>query len=241
MMKVYIGCSGYSYRDWKGKFYPEQLPTKDWLTFYSTVFNTVEINYTFYRTPGPTTVTNWKEKTEENFNFTLKGNRDITHYKKLNDIDESLNKFQDMAAVMRPKLSCVLWQLPPSLHRDDKLLLNFCERLDIKNKNVIEFRHNSWFNTEVYEILKMSDISICSISSPMFPEEMIVTSNTGYVRFHGKGKKWYDYDYSEEELFQWYKKIRESKVSDVYIYFNNDLGGRAVHNAKALRQLFNLE
>lgn len=120
--------------------------------------------------------------------------------KKLNDPEESLKKFENTALVISDKLSCILWQLPPNLHCNDEKLLNFCKALSKGNKNVIEFRHDSWFNEGVYDILRKYKVIFCSISSPDFPEEMITTSKTGYVRLDGKGKNWYDYDYSEAEL-----------------------------------------
>lgn len=237
-MEVYIGCSGWNYKDWRGKFYPEKLAQKNWLPFYAKAFNTVEVNNTFYRLPKDSTLENWERTAPEDFNFTLKGSRYVTQMKKLNDPVESLKKFESAAAVMKKKLSCILWQLPPNLHRNDEKLINFCEALNRNNKNVIEFRHDSWFDPEVYDILKKYEITFCSLSSPEFSEEMIVTSPIGYVRFHGKGKNWYDYYYSMDELREWHQKITISGVREVYVYFNNDIGANAPENARQLRDLF---
>ncbi len=237
-MKVFIGCSGWNYKEWRGKFYPEKLAQKNWLEYYTKQFNTVEVNNTFYRLPKDSTLEKWKKTAPKDFNFTLKGSRYVTQMKKLNDPEESLAKFEAAAAVMKTKLSCILWQLPPSLHRDDEKLINFCKALKSKNHNVIEFRHISWFTKEVYDILKKYKVSFCSISSPDFPEDMIVTNNIGYVRFHGKGKKWYDYHYSKEELEEWHQKIKNCDAGEVYIYFNNDMHAYAPENAKQLREMF---
>jgi len=237
-MEVYIGCSGWNYKEWKGQFYPPKLAQKNWLEYYAGIFNTVEVNNTFYRLPQDSTLKNWKNTAPEKFNFTLKGSRYVTQMKKLNDPVESLKKFQDAAVVMKDKLSCILWQLPPNLHRNDEKLINFCNALSNKNKNVIEFRHDSWFHSEIYDILKKYKIIFCSISSPHFPEDMITTSKTGYVRFHGKGKNWYDYDYSEAELQEWHDKIIKSAVEEVYIYFNNDINVNAPRNAQQLMKIF---
>ena len=236
-MKVYLGCSGWNYRHWKGKFYPEDIPQKKWLEHYATVFNTVEVNSTFYRMPRESTVASWEERTPSDFNFTLKGSRYVTQMKKLHEVEESVQNFENVASVLKNKLSCILWQLPPSLHRDDERLDNFCKVLKSSNTNVIEFRHESWFTDEVYHILEENNVSFCSISSPRFAEEMIVTGKVGYVRFHGKGKKWYDYKYSTEELKEWSEKIKASNAEEVYIYFNNDIGSNAVDNAQQLKEL----
>ncbi len=236
-MDVYIGCSGWNYKEWRGEFYPQKLAQRNWLEYYAGIFNTVEVNNTFYRLPQDSTLENWKNTAPKDFNFTLKGSRYVTQMKKLNDPVESLKKFQEAATVMGNKLSCILWQLPPNLHRNDEKLINFCKALNKKNKNVIEFRHDSWFDNEIYEILRKYNVSFCSISSPDFPEEMITTSKTGYVRFHGKGKNWYDYDYSEAELREWHEKIQGSDAQEVYIYFNNDIGVNAPRNAQQLMKI----
>lgn len=240
-MKVFIGCSGWNYKDWRGKFYPEGLAQKNWLEFYAERFNTVEVNNTFYKFPKDATLEKWRKTVPADFNFTLKGSRYITHMKKLNDVKESVGKFYDAAGFLNRKLSCLLWQLPPNLHRNDEKLTSFCEMLDSRRKNVIEFRHISWFEPEVYKILEKYNISFCAISSPDFPEEMIVTNKTGYVRFHGKGKNWYDYYYSDEELKEWHKKISETNLEEVYIYFNNDIGANSVENALQLKKMFEKE
>ncbi len=237
-MKVYIGCSGWNYKDWKGKFYPEKLAQKKWLDHYASVFNTVEVNNTYYKLPKESTLENWETQVPSNFHFTLKGSRYVTQMKKLNDPEESLEKFQDVARAMKKKLSCILWQLPPNLHRNDEKLINFCKALEAKNKNVIEFRHDSWFVPEVYEIMEKHKVHFCSISTPDFPEDMIVTGGVGYVRFHGKGKDWYHYYYSKGELKEWHKKIKESGAKEVYIYFNNDIEANAPENAQQLQEIF---
>lgn len=237
-MKVFIGCSGWNYTEWKGKFYPEDIPQKKWLEYYMKQFNSVEVDNTFYRLPKKSTLENWKKQAPPGFNFTLKGSRYVTQMKKLKDVDEGVQRFEDAAAVMKTKLSCILWQLPANVHRDDEKLINFCKTLGAGFKHVIEFRHESWFDKEVYDIMKKYNRIFCSVSAPGLPEEMVVTSNRGYVRFHGKGKNWYDYHYSKRELREWHKKISESGLKEVYIYFNNDIGAKAPQNARQLREMF---
>lgn len=236
-MKVHIGCSGWNYKDWRGKFYPEKLAAKNWLKFYSEQFNSVEVNSTFYRFPKDEYIEKWRDTVSDDFLFTLKGSRYVTHMKKLNEVEESVARFNDVAKLLKDKLGSVLWQLPPSLHRDDERLKNFCKLLDPDIKNVIEFRHESWYNEEVYKLLADHNVIFCALSSPRFPEEMITTAKTGYLRFHGKGKKWYDYLYSSEELKEWYEQIKKADLEEIFIYFNNDINANAPENAKELRSL----
>ena len=237
-MKAHIGCSGYNYKDWRGKFYPEKMPQRRWFDYYSSIFDTVEINNTFYKFPREKGLNNWRETAENDFQFTLKGHRYITHRKKLKDIAENVKQFEDLARLLKRNLGCILWQLPPNLKRNDEKLVQFCKDMDPAFKNVLEFRHESWYDKEVYEILKEHNVSFCSISSPEHPDDMIVTNDIGYVRFHGEAKDWYDYLYSEKELMEWYTKIKNSGAKEVYIYFNNDIHTNAPENARQLKELF---
>lgn len=237
-MKVHIGCSGWNYKEWRGEFYPEKLAKKNWLEYYSGKFDTVEVNNTFYRFPKDEHLEGWRDTVPKDFLFTLKGSRYVSHMKKLKEVKESVQKFIDAAHLLKNKLGCILWQLPPNLHRNDEKLDQFCKDLNSKDKNVIEFRHESWYDKKVYEILSEHEVSFCAISSPDFPEEMITTNQTGYLRFHGKGKKWYDYLYSEKELEEWYKKIQKKDLKEIYIYFNNDIHANAPKNALQLKELF---
>lgn len=237
-MKVHIGCSGWNYKEWQGEFYPEKLAKKNWLEYYSEKFDTVEVNNTFYRFPKEEHLENWRETVPEDFLFTLKGSRYVSHMKKLKGVKESVQKFSDAAHLLKEKLGCILWQLPPNLHRNDEKLENFCKDLNSKDKNVIEFRHGSWYDQGVYEILSKHGVSFCAISSPEFSEEMITTNQIGYLRFHGKGKNWYDYLYSEKELEEWYQKIEKKDLKEIYIYCNNDINANAPKNALQLKELF---
>lgn len=237
-MKVHIGCSGWNYKEWRGAFYPEKLAKKNWLEYYSEKFDTVEVNNTFYRFPKDENLESWRDTVPKDFLFTLKGSRYVSHMKKLKEVKESVQKFSDAAHLLKSKLGCILWQLPPNLHRNDEKLDQFCKDLDSKDKNVIEFRHESWYDQGVYEILSKHDVSFCAISSPDFSEEMITTNQTGYLRFHGKGEKWYDYLYSEKELEKWYQKIQKKDLKEIYIYFNNDIHANAPKNALQLKELF---
>ena len=191
--------------------------------------------------PQYSTLIKLKNTVPKELRITLIGSRYVTHMKKLNEVEESVEKFYKAASLLEHKKSCILWQLPPSLHRDDEKLETFCKLLNPEFTNVIEFRHLSWFDEQVYKLLSKYNVVFCSISTPVFPEEMIVTEKTGYVRFHGKDRKWYDYNYSREELQNWYEKIRNSGVEEIYIYFNNDLGASAPENARLLGSFFESE
>lgn len=214
------------------------MAKKNWLEYYASVFDTVEINNTFYKFPTEKALKTWRDTVASDFKFTLKGHRYITHRKKLKEVERPVSDFEELTKFLKRKMGCLLWQLPGNLHRNDEKLKTFCRTLDGRRNNVIEFRHESWFDKEVYKILKDHKVTCCSISSPDFPEELINTSKIGYIRFHGKGKNWYDYEYSKKELREWYNKITDTPLKEIYIYFNNDIGAHAPKNASQLRELF---
>lgn len=233
---IYLGTSGWSYDHWVGNFYPKDLKKGDWLKFYSEKFNTVEVNASFYRLPFKNMVKGWKKKTPDDFLLTFKGSNLITHKKKLKDSEKYLDKFYSRFEMLEDKKGTILWQLPPSLHRDDDLIENFLNNLNSNFKQVIEFRHKSWFDKEVYNLLKNYNVGFCIISSPDFITDFIVTSDFAYIRWHGKDK-WYRYNYSKEELKEWAEKIRSLDVEEVYGYFNNDFEGYAPKNCEKLKKI----
>lgn len=236
-MKNRIGCSGFNYEEWKGDFYPEDLPEKKWLEYYADHFDTVEINNTFYHLPMEKTIDNWHERTPGHFMFTLKGSRFITHQKKLNDVGEAVKNFYELASRLKGKLGCILWQLPGNQHKDVPKLKSFSKALSSEFRNAIEFRHNSWFDQEVYDVLRKNEVAFCMISAPGdLKEDTVKTARFAYVRFHGKND-WYKYHYSEEELKKWSEKLREMKARQIYAYFNNDYNANAPDNAGKLAEL----
>lgn len=239
--EILIGCSGYYYRDWKKIFYPEKLPQKDWLPYYAQHFNTVEINATFYRFPQESMFQRWKEITSDDFKFTLKGSRFVTHMKKLKSVEESVERFYDVAAVLEDKLASILWQLPPNLHKDIGRLENFCRQLSKFVPQIIEFRHMSWFDQEVFDVLHKYQVGYCIISAPgELPESLHITAPWAYIRFHGK-EQWYNYRYSKAELQEWADKIAELDLEKVFIYFNNDWHANAVFNGQELMEMLAVE
>lgn len=237
--EYHIGCSGFHYKDWKGKFYPEDVPQKKWLEYYAEHFDSVEINNSFYRMPKEETVKQWYERVPDDFTFTLKGSRYITHVKKLNDPEEHVKNFYHLADILREKLACILWQLPPNLHKNTEKLKTFCEALNPDYHNVIEFRHNSWYDEEVYDILKKHNVAFCIISAPDdLPEDNVSTADFAYIRFHGK-TDWYHYKYSKQEMKKWKNNIQSLDSKQVYVYFNNDYDTNAVKDARQLEELLN--
>lgn len=238
-MYTFTGCSGYHYDHWKEAFYPAELGKKEWLPYYAERFKTVEINNTFYGLPDREKVKNWHDITPGNFRFTMKGSRYITHTKKLvNDekVKSGVQTFYDAIEPIGGKLGCILWQLPGNLHRNDDKLDDFCAFLSSDFKNVMEFRHISWFTDPVYEILKNHDVGFCIVSAPGdLPEETVATTDTGYIRFHGKNN-WYDYHYSREELKEWSDRLKDMSVRRIYLYFNNDAQAYAPENAQQMRE-----
>lgn len=235
-MTYHLGTSGWSYPGWKGKFYPVDLPARDWLPFYANHFSTVEINMTFYRFPKPETLRNWLERTPSHFTFTLKANRQITHRKKLQHVRSDVRYFYILADSLGDRLGCILFQLPPSITLDLTLLQDFLATLETRYRNVIEFRHESWYEERVYEILRLAGITFCTVSSAQVPATAAVTAPVAYFRFHGLTGG-YRYHYSDEELSAWAQVIRATKADQIYIYFNNDYQANAVRNCLKLRKL----
>lgn len=236
-LKYFLGCSGWYYKDWAGRFYPEDLAKKKWLQFYSTHFNTVEINNTFYRFPTEKQLENWFNRTPSDFVFTLKANRLITHRKKFQGTKDLVDRFYRLTDVLKEKLGCILFQLPPMLHKDLELLNRIIEQLDLRRNNVLEFRHESWFDEEVYMVLRKNSVGFCSVSAPNLPQDLVATSRNAYVRFHGTNESMYTHLYSQVELEDWGRRIRKLAADKVFCYFNNDYQANAVTNCLQLKEI----
>jgi len=238
--KIYIGCSGWSYDHWISKFYPPNLERKEWLNFYAKHFNTVEVNMTFYRFPLPNMLKSWRAKTPSDFKFTFKVNRLIMHVKKFENTEDLVKKFLTLVDLVEDKLACILWQLPPSMHfsaQNLEILANFLSKFEHgERKNIVEFRHKSWWNEETYKLLREHNAGFCIVSSPSLPDDFVVTSDTAYIRFHGV-EAWYRHDYSMEEMEEWAAKIEGAKAKnckEIYCYFNNDYEAYAPKDAMEL-------
>lgn len=240
--KCFIGTSGYSYEHWKnGVFYPKTTPTNEWLEFYSSIFNTVELNVTFYRLPKKEIFKAWYEKTPMDFKFSVKASRFITHIKRLKNCDEALNIFFKRTNLLRNKISCVLWQLPPKFKIDEERLANFIKNLKRfkKIRQVFEFRHESWYTKKIFSLLKKNNISLCIADWPPFSVNGPITAKFVYIRKHGHEARLYDGCYSNTQLKKDATKIKNfiRDGKKVYIYFNNDAHGYAVKNAITLKKM----
>lgn len=239
MAEHFIGCSGFSYKHWRGEFYPDDLPQKDWFTHYGEAFSTVELNVTFHRTPSAETFTKWYGESRPDFSFALKGSRYITHLKRLLDIEGPLDRFFAPAQHLKEKLRVVLWQFPPDFKCELERLDTFLTLLgNYQVRNTLEFRNQSWLCDEVVELCKSRNISICMADRPPFIDAPPLTSDFVYLRRHGaEGNNLGEY--STGQLERDAARIRSylSKKRDVFIYFNNDAGGAAPRNALQLAGL----
>ncbi|MEA1965605.1 MAG: DUF72 domain-containing protein [Candidatus Aerophobetes bacterium] len=239
MPQVIIGTSGWWYEHWEERFYPKGMEKKEWFSYYAKSFDTVEINSSFYRLPFENVVKGWAKKAPKNFKFTLKMWRRITHYKRLKDVENDLEIFFARISPLYKNIGAILYQLPPSLKKDNSLLENFLKLLPEELDQAIEFRNKSWLTPETLSLLEKENIAYCIISMPKFPESIHLTSNISYIRFHGK-ETLYGSSYSEEELKKWAEKIRvffNQGVERAYVYFNNDYNAYAVFNALKLKEL----
>jgi len=232
----YIGTSGWHYEHWRDRFYPEKLVKPKWLEFYAGHFNTVELNNSFYRLPSEAAFTTWRDLSPANFTFAIKVSRFITHIKRLRNTEAAVENFISRARILGGKLGPLLYQLPPNMHRNDEVLESFLSTLDRGLKHVFEFRHQSWLDDNVFEILRRYNVGLCVFDMPSFTCPVVATADFAYVRFHGStGLYWSCY--SDEELADWAKRLAELAVNlkAVYIYFNNDAEAFAVRNAITLR------
>ena len=231
--EIRVGTSGWLYFHWQGRFYPDDLPKTKWFQYYSNIFDTVELNSTFYHLPKKETVQNWRKNSLKNFLYAVKASRFITHIKRLKDVEEPVKTFYETVALLKGKLGPVLFQLPPSMKQNLKLLEFFLELLPRKPKFVFEFRNESWFSKDTYKLLEKFNAAFCI--HDLFGNESprIQTSDTIYIRFHGTSGR-YEGNYSEKKLADWAKWIKQQKAKNVFVYFNNDYNAYAVDNAKIL-------
>jgi uncharacterized protein YecE (DUF72 family) len=236
--KFYIGTSGFTYKHWQGLFYPEELPQRQWLEYYARHFDTVEINSSFYHLPRPSTCENWRKRVPEDFVYVMKASRFITHLKKLEDVEKPLENFFEVIQPLGKKLGPILFQLPPSLKKNLSVLRNFLAKLPEGYCYVFEFRNNDWYDDELFSLLDNTGIAFCIHDLPGKASPIAATGSFVYVRFHG-ARKVYTSPYSDQELETWAGRLRgyAKKDLDVYAYFNNDIGGHAVENAKTLKGL----
>jgi uncharacterized protein YecE (DUF72 family) len=237
-----IGTSGWHYAHWQGRFYPDDLPKSRWLEFYARQFNTVELNNSFYRLPSEKAFATWRDSAPSGFIYAVKASRYITHVKRLKDGKEPVERFFERAENLKDKLGPVLYQLPPNFHRNDERLDSFLSVLPGKIQHVIEFRHESWLKDEVFDILRKHRAGVCIFDMPDITCPVVATADFAYVRFHGSSGL-YSSNYPDGELADWADKIRglAAGVKQVYIYFNNDVEGFALDNARTLSEYLKKE
>jgi uncharacterized protein YecE (DUF72 family) len=237
---VRIGTSGWIYDHWKGVVYPENLPKRAWLAFYATLFDTVEINASFYHLPKETAFTRWYTETPPSFLFAVKASRYITHVKKLRDVEEPLVQFFRRVELLREKCGPLLFQFPPRFTFHREVFAAFVAHLAPHFRYVFEFRHPSFFCEEVYDLLHRHNIALCFADTPFFPYAEVVTASFVYFRLHGS-RNLYTHCYDRKELESWAEKIRSfSRMGEVYCYFDNDYQGFAVQNARELQRILGL-
>ena len=233
MNRVRIGCSGWMYDDWRGRLYPEGLGKKRWLTRYAEVFDTVEVNSTFYRLASRDAAADWAARTPPDFVFAVKASRYLTHYRRLTDLDRGVRRFYERIEPLAGsgKLGPVLWQLPENFHRDDDRLASALAGLP-DGRHCFEFRHSSWFDPDIYDLLRRHAVALVIGDHPQRPFQAYeLTADWTFIRFH-YGSRGRNGNYSRTELEEWRRRIEDwrSRVG-VFAYFNNDWNGYAVENA----------
>nr|WP_244441724.1 DUF72 domain-containing protein [Rhizobium grahamii] len=235
--KVHVGCSGWYYWHWNGRFYPADLPRNQWFPHYRERFRTVELNAPFYSWPTVAAVKTWLRQADDGFVYTVKVCELITHIKRFEGTDELVRDFGYIADLLGAHMGCFLFQLPPSVRYSPETLDSILHQLDPRRRNVVEFRHKSWWDDTVFKKFEAAGAIFCSTSGPRLPDQLVKTADDVYVRFHGT-KQWYRHDYSDEELSDWVDRIKASGAKRVWAYFNNDRDANAIKNAETLSRLF---
>jgi len=247
MAKLYIGTSGWVYSDWEEIFYPKELKSKDKLRYYSKHFQTTEINYSFYHLPRTTTYQKWYLETPGDFLFTVKASRFITHIKRLKGIKEAWKQFIENALSLREKLGPILFQFPPSFKATSESITRLEDFFKLITKSTLpgyiirgafEFRHKSWCDKRVYQLLKKYNVAWVIADSPRYPKAEVITADFVYIRLHGP-RVMFASKYTKEELKELAQKIKkwQKQGKDVFVYFNNDFAGYAIENAKELLKM----
>jgi uncharacterized protein YecE (DUF72 family) len=231
-MNLYVGTSGFSYPAWKGSFYPEDLPEKQMLHYYGGHFSSVEINNTFHGMPGAAALEAWGSEVPAGFKFALKAPQRITHQQRLTDADESVSYFLEIAGVLRERLGPLLFQLPPDFPKDLARLRGLLLLIPSKHYRVaFEFRHPSWFDEEVFALLRKHRAALCIAEAENGLEvPAVATADWGYLRLRRQ-------DYGVKELKSWLKRVREREWSDAFIYFKHEDQARGPQFAQRFQEL----
>lgn len=230
-MNLYVGTSGFSYKEWKGIFYPIDLTDTQMLHYYGQHFRTVEINSTFYRMPKVSVLESWEDKVPTDFKFVLKAPQQITHVHRLAHANESVSYFLDVAEALEKRLGALLFQLPPSLKKDAPLLRKFLGLLPLKHRAAFEFRHPSWFDDEVFGLLHDHQAALCIAEAETgLDVPFVATADWGYLRLRRS-------DYRESELKTWITRIKDQHWQNVFVFFKHEEAGKGPQIAKRFMDL----
>jgi uncharacterized protein YecE (DUF72 family) len=230
-VRVLTGTSGYSYDEWKGNFYPEKMAAKDMLRFYAERFPTVEINNTFYRMPKEALLQGWADQVPESFTFVIKASQRMTHIKRLKECDELLALLFRVTATLGPRLGPLLFQLPPNFRKDVPRLKGFFDAMPERRRVAFEFRHASWFDDEVYETLRGQGAALCVADTGEEPAvPLVATTDWGYLRLRRE-------DFSDQDLRDWARRIREQPWSDAYVFLKHEEEGKGPKLAARLMEI----
>src|SRR5205823_2541043 len=230
-MNLYVGTSGYSYKEWKGTFYPEGLPEKQMLRFYGERFRAVEINNTFYRMPKPAVLESWAAEVPADFKFVLKASQRITHMQRLKDADDSLSYLIKVARTLKERLGPLLFQLPPNFKKDAARLRAFLALLPPQPRSAFEFREQSWFDDEVFGLLREHQAVLCIAEAENDLEiPFVSTADWGYLRLRRP-------DYGDAELKAWAKRVHEQEWREAFIFFKHEEEGKGPEMAKRFLKL----
>ena len=215
-MKLHVGTSGYSYKEWKGSFYPEKLPAKEMLSYYASKLSAVELNNTFYRMPQPAMVESWKAQVPDDFRFSVKASQRITHFKRLQDVEADTKYLLETVGALKEKLGVVLYQLPPNMKKDLERLRSFVQNLPSEVRGAFEFRHPTWFDDEVLEVLKNQDLALCISDTDDLPVTHIDrTADWGYLRLRRV-------NYSKDDLAGWSARIKAQNWTTAFVFFKHE-------------------
>jgi uncharacterized protein YecE (DUF72 family) len=237
--RLLIGTSGWTYDGWRGLFYPADVPKKDWLAWYGTQFPTAEINGSFYRTPSLDAVRGWRDQTPKHFCFAWKASKFITHWKRLTDkCENSIALMETRLKALSPKVGVVLFQLPPQFSKNRERLASFLKMLPRRHRYAFEFRHPSWYEDDILDLLRDRDVSLCLSDHHDAPAPWEVTARHVYVRGHGPGGRYRD-NYPDATLRTWARHIRtwRRQRRAVFVYFDNDQKSAAPQDARRLMTL----
>ena len=226
---IWVGTSGFQYKEWKGTFYPETLSLAKMLPYYAERFPTTEINYSFRRIPSEKTLANWSASTPQKFRFSLKAPQEITHFRKLRDCSEVLGRFTEALKTLGEKLGPVLFQLPPFLKNDTALLKDFLTIIPAELRSAFEFRHESWFNDETFAALKAKNAALCIADTDELSTPIVATAKFGYFRLR-------KIDLTKADIKRWAKVVEEHhrKAKDIFVYFKHEDTGTGPKFARQL-------